>query len=241
MAEVAASTGTNATASPGLLARWVGAIVSPHQAYTAVAERPRVFGALALTLAVMITCQSAFLFTDVGKQALLAQQVKSIEAFGMTVTDQAYAQMQSRLASAPYTGALSQLIVMPLMIAVIAGLLYLVFNALMGGNRTYKHVYAVVTHAWGILAIQQLFSMPLSYAKGEFASATLDVFFPMLEEKTFMSMLLGSIDLFAIWGLINLAIGVGILYKRKTTAIAWSLIGVYIGIVVVITSIRSVS
>ena len=48
----------------------------------------------------------------------------------------------------------------------------------------------------------------------------LSVFFPMLDEMGFSTYLLSAIDLFIIWSLINLSIGVAVLYKRQTGSVA---------------------
>jgi len=119
---------------------------------------------------------------------------------------------------------ISAIIFWPLAMAITAGLLMVVFSMLMGGNATFKHVFAIVAHSAVIIAIQQAFSMPLSYARGEFAGANLGIFVPMLEETSFPAKLLGSIDLFFIWWMVSLAIGIGVLYKRKTGGIATSLL-----------------
>ena len=241
MTEVAASSKPESASSIGLLWRSVGVIVSPYKAYANVAARPRALGALALTLIVMIACQSLFLSTDTGKRAMLEQQVQSMESFGVTVTDEMYEQMQSRVGIAPYTAAASQVVVLPLMAAIIAGLLFGVFNGLLEGAATFKHVFAVVSHSSIVIALQALFTTPISYAQGEFTSATrLSVFVPMLEEENLVRMLLGAIDLFVIWWLVSLAIGLSVLYRRRTGPIAWGLLGVYAGLVVVITGIRTV-
>ena len=67
----------------------------------------------------------------------------------------------------------------------------------------------------------------------------LGVFLPFLDEASFAARLLGSIDLFVIWWLISLAIGVGVLYRRRTGPIATSLIGVYITIGIVVAAVKT--
>ena len=50
---------------------------------------------------------------------------------------------------------------------------------------------------------------------------------------------LGSIDLFIIWWIVSLAIGLGVLYKKRTGPIASSFIAVYVSIGLIIAAIRS--
>ena len=96
-----------------------------------------------------------------------------------------------------------------------------VFNAVLGGDATFKQVFSVVAHAGVVSLAQQLFVYPLDYARGSLSSPTnLGVFLPFLDENTFPARLLGAIDLFLIWWMVNLAIGLGVLYKRRTGPIA---------------------
>ena len=49
----------------------------------------------------------------------------------------------------------------------------------------------------------------------------------MIDEGSFLGKLLGMIDLFIVWWVIVLAIGLGVLYRRRTQPIAIALFGVY--------------
>ena len=122
----------------------------------------------------------------------------------------------------------------------IAGVLFLVFNVAMGGSATFKQLFAVFVHAGIISALQQLFTGPLNYFRGAVTSATnLAVLLPMVEPKSFVGRILSMTDLFLIWYLLVLAIGLAVLYRRKTQPIALALYGVYAAGVVVIAAIWS--
>jgi len=163
-----------------------------------------------------------------------------MEAFGLTVTDQMSDQLRSRAGSMWLTTAVSQLISVPIVAALVAGLLLGIFNALSDRGSTFKHVYAVVAHSGVVLALQQVIMTPISYLMGEFANVTrLSVFFPMLAEDSFLSHVLGGIEMFTIWWLINLSIGVAVLYRRPTRSVTSVLLGIYAGIVVVIALVRA--
>ncbi len=240
MPDIVTSPANPAAPSPGLAARIIGVVFSPRPTYEAVAERPRAFGVLAVSVLVMMLAQGIFLSTDVGKRALLDTQVSSMETFGVNVTDEMYAQMQAQLPIAPYTTAGSQLVLIPLVSAVFAGLLLALFTAVLGGNATFKHVFAVVAHANVILALQQLFSTPIAYARGDMTSATkLAVFLPNLEEMGFTSYLLSALDLFIAWWLISVAIGIAALYRRTTGPIAAGLLASYFVIALLIAVVRT--
>jgi hypothetical protein len=123
---------------------------------------------------------------------------------------------------------------------VVAGLMQLIFNVALGGDASFKQAYAVAVHSQILIALQQLFVTPLNYARESMSSATnLAVFLPMLDETNFVARLLGSIDLFWIWWIVNLSIGIGVLYTRKTAPVAWSLLAVYLAIALAIATART--
>lgn len=244
MSDVA--TPLTATASPdipaskSLGARALGVIFSPGNTYADVAANPRILGMMALVLLISIAAAAALLMTDVGKDALFDQQLNTMESMGFRINDQMYDRMERQLPYAPYTTAGFMLVAFPVVWAAIAGIITGVFSLAMGGTATYKQVYAIVTHSAVLLALQQLFVNPLNYARGAMSNpTTLAAFFPFLDEMTFISRLLSGIDLFLIWMIINLAIGVGVLYKRKTAPIAIGMLAVYVSIVLIVAAVRT--
>lgn len=240
------ATSLPATASPdipaskSLVARVFGVIFSPRETYADVAAHPRVLGMMVLVLLISITAAAALLMTDVGKDAFFDRQLDSMESMGFRVTDQIYEGLERRLPYAPYTTAGFMLVTFPIVWAAIAGIITGVFSLAMGGAATYKQVYAIVTHSAVLLALQQLFVNPLNYVRESMSNpTTLAAFFPFLEEMTFMARLLGGIDLFLIWLILNLAIGVGVLYKRKTAPIAIGMLALYLSIVLIVAAVRT--
>lgn len=236
------STGTGTVPAPaGLLSRFVGIITSPKATFQNVVAHPRWFGMFALTIAIVLVCTAGPMFTEWGRQAALDQQVQVMESFGATVNDEMYAQMQSRMQIAPYTTGAGVLVMSVLMLLIVSGILFAVFNAAMGGNATFKQLLAVVVHAGVISALAQLFAAPLNYARGSMSSATnLAVLLPMLDESSFVAQFLGMIDLFMVWYVVVLAIGLGVLYNRRTQPIAISLFAVY-GVIAICVALVKVS
>jgi hypothetical protein len=114
------------------------------------------------------------------------------------------------------------------------------FNAILGGEASFKQTFAVVVHSYFIVALGAIFSAPLFYLRESMASPTsLSIFFPMVDDATFFGQLMGSIDLFRIWWIVSLSIGLGVLYKRRTGAIAWSLLGLYLILVLIFAGVRT--
>jgi Yip1-like protein len=240
MTITATSTPATPEAPRGLLSRIVGVFFSPRATFAEVAARPRALGVLAVGLVVVIVGLFALFQTEVGQQAWIDQQVRGSESFGRTMTDQ---QIQGMERIAPYMGYIVAglyLIFIPIVVAVLSAILLGVFNALLGGDATFKQVFAVVSHAGLVTALQTVFAVPLDYARETLSSPTnLGVFLPFLDEMSLLGRLLGMIDLFQIWWIVTLSIGLAVLYKRKTGPIATSLLSLYFVIVLAIAAVRS--
>ena len=237
---MADNTTTAAPTESNLLARVPGVIFSPRATYAGVAARPRALGALAVVLALSIAGTFAFLSTEVGQRAMLDQQIRAMESFGVKMNDAAFERMEQSAGRARYFGAVGQLITLPLAALIVAGLAFAVFNAAMGGDATFKQVFAIVSHSGVVIVLSQMFGLPLAYVRENMSGATnLGIFAPFLDENSFPARVLGSVDLFIIWWTVSLAIGLGVLYKKRTGPIATTLIVVYVAIGVIIAAVKS--
>jgi hypothetical protein len=227
-------------APKNLVARFIGVFTSPRDTFASVAAHPKWFGMLALTTVIVAIFSALPMTTDAGRQAALDQQVQQMQSFGMTVNDQMYEQMEKGTARMPYVTGISVLIVSPIMAVVIAGILFAIFNAAMGGEASFKQVFAILAHAGAISALSTMFSGIVNYFRGSMGSvANLGALLPMLAENSFAGRLLGMVDVFLIWYIVVLAIGLGVLYRRRTQPIAISLLGVYAVIAIVVALIKS--
>jgi len=225
----------------GLAARVFGVLTSPRSTYADVAARPRWLGVFVVVLVTTIVPVSWLLSTEVGQRAVIDQQLQTLEAFGRTINDEQYRQMERMAPYSVYFAAVSQIIFLPIVTLVIAGVVFAIFNGALGANATFKQVFAVVAFSGVVMALRTLFATPLNYARESLSSPTnLTAVLPFFEDNTFAARLLGSIDLFLIWWVVNLAIGLGVLYKRRTAPIATTFLVVYGAIALTIAAVRTV-
>jgi hypothetical protein len=235
------STSTGATPAPmSLPARFIGIITSPGDTFRAVVAHPRWLGMLIVVMVIVALGQALPLTTEAGKEAALRTQVEWMEGFGMQVSNQAYEAMRARMSMAPITTPIGVLIFGPIMEVIFAGILFVIFNVAMGGGASFKQMFALLVHSSVISALQALFTGPLNYFRGSVSSATsLAVLLPMVEAKSFVGRVLAGTDLFLIWRLVVLAIGLAVLYKRRTQPIAMTLLAIYAVLVLGFAAIMS--
>ena len=201
--------------------------------------RPRVLGAFVITVGIMAVTQGLFFATPVMQEVLFDQQIQMIESLGFEISDQMYAGMEAGIARAPYTTPISLMFIIPISAAITSAIILGIWGMLLGGAGTFKQVFAILAHSGVIPALQVLFAMPLSYVTRRMASATLSVFVPMVEETSFIALFLGALDLFWIWWCVSVAIGVGVLFKRKTGGIAMAFLGLYVCVALVLAIVRA--
>jgi hypothetical protein len=229
-----------AAAPKSLVARFIGVITSPRETFASVAAHPKWFGMLALTTVIIALFTALPMTTEAGRQAAIDQQVTQMQSFGFTVNDQMYEQLEKGAGRMPYTTGISVLIVSPIIAVIIAGILFAIFNAALGGEASFKQVFAVLTHAGAVSVLSTVFSGKVNYFRGAMGSvANLGALLPMLPENSFAGRLLGMIDVFLIWYIVVLAIGLAVLYRRRTQPIAISLLSVYAVIAIVVALIKS--
>jgi len=239
MTNTAAAAGVS-PAPKSLVARFIGVITAPKATFVSVVAHPKWFGMLALTTLIVAFFSALPMTTEAGRQAAIDQQVETMKSFGMEVNDQMYAQMEKRSAMMPYTTGGSVLFISPIMAVIIAGILFAIFNAAMGGEAKFKQVFAVLVHAGAVSALSTVFSGIVNYFRGGMGSAAnLGALLPMLPERSFVANLLGTVDVFLVWYVIVLAMGLAVLYRRRTQPIAISLLAFYAVVALVIAVVKS--
>lgn len=241
MSDVTATTSSLPPAEPipNLLSRAIGVITSPGATFAHVARVPKVAGMLFLVSLVLGLAQGLPQLTERGRAAALEMQVQQMDRFGVTVTDEMYQQMEQRSHSnlGAYTSIISMFVAIPFGAVIVTVLLWVAFNTIMGGTASFKHVMAVVAHSQSVTALGALIAAPIMYARGVMSTsiANLGALLPMLDETSFLAKLLGGIDLFVIWWVVVLAIGLAALYRKKTSSIATGLFIVY-GLILIVVA-----
>lgn len=236
MADTTLQQGAN-TAPKSLIARFFGVITAPRGTYESIVAHPRWFGMLAVAALSAALLIGGFMLTQVGQDAFLAQMQE--RATG----ENAARQIQAMEKILPYFGygyAVGALVFVPIFYLVVAGILWVLFSAVMGGDATFKKVFAVAVHTAPIGVLGQLFTVPMNYARGAMTSATnLAVLLPMFDESSFVAKFLGAIDLFLVWQLFALSIGLAVLYRRRTQPIATTLFAIYGVIALIIAAVKA--
>jgi hypothetical protein len=207
-----------------LFARAIGVIFSPRPTFEAVVAAPKSVGILFLCALVFGIASGLPQFTERGRQAAVDMQAQQMERWtGQSVSDEQYNRMLEGAKYSAYFSVVSMLIFLPILALIFSGIYWVIFNALMGGTATFKQVMAVVSHSFVIGAVGQAAGAPIQYAQGTVTPGgpfNLGVLAPMLPEGSFLASFLGITNIFTLWSVLVTAIGLAVLYRRKTAGIA---------------------
>ena len=223
-----------------LLARVTGVVFRPRSTFAAVVMRPRAAGLLIILTAASCAATGGLLATDVGQVALVDQWERTALAFGRPVDDARYAEMQnlSRY-GVPYAAAVAAVRI-PVAATAIASLFYGVFAA-RGRRATFTQALAVTAHAGVILVLRDMVAAPLNYVRESLASPiTLSQLFGVFDEASPLARFFALVDVFVLWWVVVLAIGVAVLYRTRIRFAVATLIGAYVGIAVVLAGTMAV-
>jgi len=211
-----------------LAARMYGVVRRPRATFAAILRAPSWAPVLVATTAITFACAWGFLNTGVGRQALVDQWERTSTAFGRAVDDAGYAQMQAtadRGEMRALYAAGTALAYGPALVFAVAALIFLFVKP----RHSFSQVVAVVAYAGVILALRQIVATPIQYVRESIASpTTLVQFFGALDEASPLARFLGVIDLFVVWWIVVLAIGVSLLYQRSTRRVALAITGAYV-------------
>lgn len=214
---------------------------SPRATLAGAVRNPRSLDLGVLIVAIAAVCSAGFLMTRVGQLAALDQQVRQLESFGVVITDDTYERLRDVVPYRPVAGAALIVIGWPILWLLSARVLQWLGNRRAerdGGNSeqpprspaTFAQVLTVVVHASAILALRALIAAPANYARESLGGATsLGSVMPAFGDSTFPARLLGTVDLFVVWWLVLIALGLSTLYRTRTLPIARWLFGVYAG------------
>ena len=224
-----------------LVARATGVIRSPKSTLAAVAAEPRWAGILLLTTAIAFLCNAALLRTEVGRVALVDQWERTAIAFGGAVDDTQYGRLAELSEQGVGYAALTALLSGPLLTVAVAAALALLLS-LLRNRLPFRQILAIVAHAGVILALRQIVTAPWNYATETLASPTTLVRVAgALDEGSSLARFLGIIDLFVIWWIVVLAIGIAGVARRPARSLALTFTGAYVALAVLMAIAMALS
>lgn len=215
--------------SKSFFASLLRVLYAPREAFGAIANAPVAFAAISFSFVLSAGVSALVLETDIGQLALLDQWERTASAVGQRIDDVRYANMQAASASGWLYAVVSAAAGGPLLTIVLSAWLFFTLRVSPAVRVTYRQVLAVVAYAGVVLTLRQVVTAPLVYIRETFGSPlTLQLLVPTLDEGSLLARVSAAMDLFVIWWLIVLAIGMSVLYRRSARRLAVTFLGAYL-------------
>ena len=226
--------------TPGVFARFIGIIFSPAATMAAALKDPSPYGILFLAAVVIAVGSAAPQLSPEVQRAVIDMQISTQEAAGVEVTPEARQALERFAGLGAIFSLIAAFVFTPIGALFFGALFWGIFNALLGGTATFKEVLTVVSHGMVIAALGVLLSAPMILLQGQIQPAgpfNLGALVPMMDSSSFLYRLMSSISVFTIWQTIVVAIGLGVLYRRKSTPIVVGLLLAYVAAAAVLVAV----
>jgi hypothetical protein len=222
-----------------LLPRVIGMVLRPRTALqTAIHAGP---GAVAATwlaiLAIWLAGGVWLLNQPVGRQAVVDEQVRVVEALGGRVDDASYQAWQAAPPWRTYFTSGGRALLLPITTVLVATGLFLFARRHAPGVR-YLAALSVAVHASVVLALQQVIATPVHALRESLTSPfNLAALLPFFDEGSLPARILGTVEVFGLWWAVLLALGAAALTGRRARTYVGPVLGSYVGVAAVVAGV----
>ena len=224
------SASSGGAAPLSLVQRFLGMLTSPKSTYENVVSWPRWGGMLVVTTVITVVTVFVFLSTEVGRDIVMKQQIEA----GAPA-----AQAEMAVKFSRFIAPVAMVIFIPLFALAVSGILLGVF-AITGGSASFKQVLSVYVHSGVVGTVAGVVNGVINYFLATDTNVTsLKGIGNAFAEKGFLAGFFGALDLTFFLGLFVLAIGLAVLYRRRTAPIFLSLSAVYLVVALVIGGVKA--
>ena len=192
--------------------RWVGVYFSPRETFESINRKPNWL--IPLIALALISTFSVVIMSPVLKTA----QINAIAERQGISEDEAEELLQRGASIQKYVVPLSSFVGVFVVTLIIAGIFFLVGNYFMGGETSYKKVLSIYCYiAFAIGLVGTIIKVPLILAKKSMSVQTsLAALLSEDARETFLYRLFSHFDIFTIWSMILMVIGMAVIYRFST-------------------------
>ncbi|MEO7135942.1 MAG: YIP1 family protein, partial [Vicinamibacterales bacterium] len=172
-----------------------------------------------------------------GRQALVDERVRVTEALGQRVDDAEYARLRADPPFPVYLTSGGRLLLTP-PITLLAALGLALLARIDRATVSIKSALAIVVHATVVLALQQIVATPLHYVQESLMSpTTVAGLLRTFDEGSWPARLFGTIDVFGLWWIWLLSLGLAAATGKPARRYWWRLLAVYTGVAAIVAAV----
>ncbi|RKY78240.1 hypothetical protein DRQ12_06475 [candidate division KSB1 bacterium] len=193
-------------------ARWFGVYFSPRETFESIKRKPDWL--IPLVAWALISAFSIVIISPVLKTV----QINTIAEKRGISEEEAEELLQSTAGVQKIAVPLSSFVSVFVVTLIVAGIFFMVGNYFMGGDTSYKKVLSVYCYTtFSVGFVGAIIKVPLILAKKSMAIQTsLAVILSEDARETFLYRLFSHFDIFTIWTLILMVIGMSVIYNFST-------------------------
>ncbi len=214
----------------------IGIFTAPRQTFEAIDQNPTWLLPFLIGIVIFLIFQT--LTVDIQ----MSERIEIMEAQGRLSAEQLEAAKTSMTGPMKYVGFIAGPIVWLIMILIMAAIFYVASNLMIGGDSSYKKVFAIVCWSGLVGTLSLIVMTLLILSKGTMQGVALDLTIlldtpPIGGEKSALYRIFSNLNVFTIWQVVLWIIGLSVTYKATTKKAAvpiLSLWGIWIVLSVVL-------
>jgi hypothetical protein len=230
---------------------WLSNIVNvyfaPSKAFEAVKESSWKQALVPLLVLVLVGLASMVFLQDLMRDVQWDETVRRIEETSRIPEEQkeaVIAQVQERFDN-PSTistviGWATVALSTPIRVLFMTVIVLLIGNTIFGGDVRYGRLLVMTSYVYMLSILELAVKTPLMLSKWSVEVYTGLGLLGIGERGEFLHGFLAGFDIFALWRIILIAIGMGILYEKETKTFVWALLVYWIVQIAVIAGIQGV-
>ena len=202
-----------------ILSNVINAYTAPDKVFKAVKDFNFKKALIPLLILAMVGVISFWAIQDLATEAGYDAAVERIESSSRIADDQKeeiIAKMDERMSGPNYMGWIFSFLGNPIAVFFMALVALIVGNTFMGGSAKYGQLVNITAWAYMVAILEAIVKIPLMLSKWSLEVYTGLGVLGIGEKGSFINSLFAGIDIFAIWRIVLIAIGMGIIYNKKT-------------------------
>lgn len=216
-----------------ILSNVINVYIAPDKVFKAVKDFNFKKALIPLLILAVVGVISFWAIQDLATEVGYDAAVERIESSSRIADDQKeeiIAKMDERMSGPNYMGWIFSFLGNPIAVFFMALVALIVGNTFMGGSAKYGQLVNITAWAYMVAILEAIVKIPLMLSKWSLEVYTGLGVLGIGEKGSFINSLFAGIDIFAIWRIVLIAIGMGIIYNKKTKPyivamiIAWFLL-----------------
>lgn len=181
---------------------------APSKVFHALKERPRWI--LPLVIVLFVVALTTVLTMTLAREAITARQQEALQERGLTEEQMEQAMQFTQGPAAAISGAVGAVIITAVLLLIFALVLNL-FVPLFGGESGFKKIFSVICFAALVMVPAAILKiLMIAATRTPYVTTSLALLAPGLAKDSFAYQLLAGFDLFVIWEMVLVAMGISI-------------------------------